>query len=138
MKMARPLKEIDERQVELLAGVGCTVDEIAATLGCSKRTLETRFCALIENGRGKMRSSLRRKQVEVAMKGDKTMLIWLGKQLLGQKDRTENEHTGANGGPIEYRDVRDITDAELDAQIAALERGEVAAITPAGARSIPQ
>lgn len=94
MAMARPRLEIDEQQVRLLAGVGCTVDEIAASLDCSKRTLETRFLAIIENGRAKMRGSLRRKQVELALKGDRTMLIWLGKQLLGQRDEQRMEHAG--------------------------------------------
>ena len=36
--------------------------------------------------------SIRRKQYELAMAGDKTMLIWLGKQLLGQSQNgTEAE-----------------------------------------------
>ena len=29
---------------------------------------------------------LRRKQIEVAMSGNHTMLIWLGKNMLGQSD----------------------------------------------------
>ena len=92
--MARPRIQIDERRVELLAGVGCTVHEIAAVLDVSHDTIERRFASLIEKGRGRMRSSLRRKQVERAMKGSDTMLIWLGKQLLGQKDKSETELSG--------------------------------------------
>jgi hypothetical protein len=92
--MARPLKEIDERQVELLAGVGCTVDEIAATLGVSDVTLRKRFLPVIEKGREKMKGSLRRKQVERAIMGSYTMLIWLGKNLLGQTDKTETAVSG--------------------------------------------
>ncbi len=99
--VARPLKEIDERQVELLAGVGCTVEEIAACLDVSKDTLERRFAALIEKGRGKMRQSLRRKQVERALKGSDTMLIWLGKNLLGQRDKIEQ------GTPEEFARMSD-------------------------------
>lgn len=92
--MARPRLNLDEDQIKLLAGIGCPVDEIALVLGCSKRTLETRYCALIETGRADMRKSLRRKQVELALKGDRTMLIWLGKQLLGQRDEQRMEHAG--------------------------------------------
>lgn len=33
---------------------------------------------------------IRAKQFDTAMAGDRTMLIWLGKQLLGQKDQVEN------------------------------------------------
>ena len=92
--MARPPKPLDPKQIELLAGVGCTVDEIAASLDVSDVTLRKRFLPVIEKGREKMRASLRRKQVEIAMRGDRTMLIWLGKQLLGQTDRMETELTG--------------------------------------------
>ena len=35
--------------------------------------------------------SLRRKQYEVAMSGNTSMLIWLGKNILGQRDHVENE-----------------------------------------------
>ncbi len=39
---------------------------------------------------GKM--SLRRKQFTAAMEGDKTLMVWLGKNWLGQTDKTETEH----------------------------------------------
>lgn len=35
------------------------------------------------------KTSLRRAQFELAMKGNPTMLIWLGKQYLGQNEHTE-------------------------------------------------
>lgn len=74
-----------------MAAVGCTVEEIALVIGCNKRTIERRFVAVLEKGRARLRAGLRHKQVQLAMQGDKTMLVWLGKQLLGQKDRTEAE-----------------------------------------------
>ena len=36
-----------------------------------------------------MRGSLRAKQFELAMRGNPTMLVWLGKQELGQTDRQQ-------------------------------------------------
>lgn len=88
--MARPKLQIDETQVENLAAIGCTVSEIAVFMGCSKRTLETRFCALIEKGRERMKISLKRVQYQKAVNdGNVTMLIWLGKQYLGQTDKVE-------------------------------------------------
>jgi hypothetical protein len=92
--MARPRKQIDHELLRSLAGIGCTVDEIATMLKCSKDTLERRFAADIEKGREEGRASLRRKQWTTAMgdgKSAATMQIWLGKQLLGQKDRIETE-----------------------------------------------
>lgn len=88
--MARPKKVLDEKLIADLAGIACTVEEIALICKCCKDTLERNYSQFIEEGRAHLRSSLRRKQYEVAMnddaKGQTTMLIWLGKQLLEQKD----------------------------------------------------
>jgi hypothetical protein len=42
-------------------------------------------------------ASLRRKQFEAAMNGNTTILIWLGKQYLGQRDK--REMSGPDGVP---------------------------------------
>lgn len=88
-KRGRPRKVIDAQMLERLAACGCTVFEMAAVLECNKKTLERRYFDAINNGRMKGRTSLRHKQFQLAMNGDKTMLVWLGKQLLGQSDRAE-------------------------------------------------
>jgi hypothetical protein len=78
----------------MLAGVGCTIEDIAAALHISESTLERRrkdpkFLAALERGRGVGRVTLRRAQWKAAMAGNVTAQIWLGKQMLGQ--RTEPE-----------------------------------------------
>lgn len=91
--MARPKLQIDPNQVEQLAAIFCTVEEMAAVLGCSKDTLERRFAAPIERGRAKGRSSIRRAQYKVAITKENTsMLIWLGKQYLAQKEKLDEDH----------------------------------------------
>jgi hypothetical protein len=87
--MARPRLEIDEDQVFQMASFGLTIPEIAAVLQCSHDTLERRFLDVIAEGKELCRGSLRRKQYELAMAGNVTALIWLGKNLLGQTDKTE-------------------------------------------------
>jgi hypothetical protein len=89
--MARPKKEIDEKQVIELAKINCTMGEMAAVLGCSVDTLERRFAEVIKEGREQGKMSLKRKQYEVAMSGNVSMLIWLGKNTLGQRDTPEGE-----------------------------------------------
>jgi hypothetical protein len=89
--MARPFKEIDPERVKKLATMGLTVEEIAAVLECNKKTLERRFVASIKEGRMRLNASLKRKQFTVAMKGSVPMLIWLGKQHLGQADKHEHD-----------------------------------------------
>lgn len=100
----RPRANIDPEKVELLAGCGCTVEEIAAKLGCNASTLYRNFARHIEKGRETGRASLRGKQFEVAMRGNVPMLIWLGKQMLGQAEKV---------------DVAKLTDAQLVALLTA-------------------
>ena len=88
-KVGRPRLDIDPAQVERMASIGCTVEEIAILIGCSKSTLDKGFSAPIERGRMRLNRSLKRKQVQLARQGNVTMLIWLGKQYLGQKEKSE-------------------------------------------------
>jgi len=87
--MARPKIDIDPDQVEKLAAIGCKTKEIAAWFGVSDDTISRRFAAEMEKGQANLRMSLRRKQIEVALKGNVSMLIWLGKILLEQVERRE-------------------------------------------------
>ena len=78
--------------VRKLASIQCTDEEIAAGLGCSQDTLargrkrEPDLDAAILEGRANGRMSLRRAQYRKAMEGNPAMLIWLGKQVLGQRE----------------------------------------------------
>jgi hypothetical protein len=107
-------KPINAKQLAALAGMQCSYPEIAAVFGLKKRQFIDRIGAdpelreLIEEGRANGCASIRRAQFKAAVEGDRTMLVWLGKQYLGQRDREQIEHTGGDGGPIvlkvEYED----------------------------------
>lgn len=99
--MARPKIEISEKewiQIEKMASIFCTGEEIANVMGFSYDTLERRVkekynisCAEYIKSKGdRGRMSLRRKQADVALSGNVSMLIWLGKQELGQSDKRED------------------------------------------------
>lgn len=87
--MARPQLEIDDNDVEKLASMQCTMKEMAAFFDCSVDTLERRFADTIRKGREKGRITLRRLQWQAAQKGNVVMMIWLGKQILGQAEKQE-------------------------------------------------
>ena len=55
----------------------------------------------MERGRAKGRISVRRHQMKLLEAGNATMAVWLGKQLLGQRDAITAEHVGSGGGPIQ-------------------------------------
>jgi len=100
--MAPKFKEIDWEQVKKLCAIQCTRDEIAAYLGVSHDTLQRRalkdydkyFKDLREEWAAGGLCSLRRKQWLLADK-NAAMAIFLGKQMLGQKDDYKNFHSGA-------------------------------------------
>lgn len=87
--MARPTKQLDERQIKELAEIQCTMGEIASVMGCSVDTLENRYSEVIKEGRDHGKSSLRRMQYKKALEGNPTMLIWLGKHYLDQKEAVQ-------------------------------------------------
>jgi len=106
-KNGRPPATIDSADVEKLAQLGATQIEIARFVGVAFSTLEERlkqpdYREAYERGIGNLHMSLKRKQVEMALAGDRTMLIWLGKNYLGQRDNLDSKLTGSGpNGEIE-------------------------------------
>lgn len=93
----------DAATTRLMGGLGriqATDAECAAALGVSLPTFKKfrddnpAVGDAQEAGKGLGCVSLRRKQIDVALAGNPTMLIWLGKQLLGQRDKQDIEHSG--------------------------------------------
>ena len=88
--MARPKKyNIDTEQVEKLASFGCSNTEIASFFGCSKDLISKSYSTNVEKGKENGKIRLRQWQMKAAQKGNVAMLIWLGKQMLGQTDKQE-------------------------------------------------
>jgi hypothetical protein len=94
----RPKIPIDYDQVEKLASIMCTQEEIAAWMDVDVSTLkrDEKFCTIYKKGIEKGKMSFRRQQYKLAEAGNATMSIWLGKQYLGQKDKTELDQNLAN------------------------------------------
>lgn len=90
----RPMIPINWDQVDEWLEYGCTGVEIAARIGVSQDTLYERtqrekgtaFSLYASEKRAKGDTFLREYQFKQAKKGNITMLIWLGKQRLGQKE----------------------------------------------------
>src|SRR5712671_8167941 len=92
---------IDEGELEKLAMLQCTDEEVAAWFGVTTRTIERRrktgkFAKIMERGRAKGRISLRRTQMRLAEQGSGSVAIWLGKQLLGQTDHIDHHIEQSN------------------------------------------
>src|SRR5882724_11209570 len=95
------LARIDEGELEKLAMLQCTDEEVAAWFGVTTKTIERRrktgrFAEIMERGRAKGRISLRRTQMRLAEQGSGSVAIWLGKQLLGQVDHIDHRVEQSN------------------------------------------
>lgn len=77
---------VPPEEVYKLAQIGCKDSEIASWFGVNGETLRYNFKAELIKGRESLKQSLRRAQLEVALGGNATMLIWLGKNILGQSE----------------------------------------------------
>lgn len=119
----QPKIEVDWDQVNRMAYIQCTAKEICQVLGISEDTLSRRCKEehgvntadyLNQKGAGG-RMSLRRKQFETAMSGNVTMMIWLGKQYLGQKDKLDQDVT-SDGKPIQiiYQNENSTTSTSME------------------------
>lgn len=100
--MARPATIIDWPLVDRLLKAGANGVQVAARLGIHPDTLyracdedhKTGFAAYSAEKRAHGDTLIQEQQMNLAMKGNLAMLIWLGKQRLGQKDKQETEITG--------------------------------------------
>ena len=97
--MSRPLIEIDWDQVDRMCEYHCTGEEQAGILGIDYDTLNAackreKGCGFSDYFKQKAsggKMSLIRRQFTAAMDGNSTMLVWLGKNWLGQSDQPEPE-----------------------------------------------
>lgn len=112
--------------IEGLLELRCTAAEVAGFLRISvdalydacKRDRGMSFTELSERYGASGKISLRRAQMQYALEGNGTMLVWLGKQLLGQRDTHE---VSVN---VAERQPRELTRAEVERELAQLEQAE--------------
>lgn len=122
----RPRKDLTDKEFNQLIAmirIQCTQLEICDVLDMDHKTLdniikergEEGFSHLYKKHQGEGKASLRRAQWALAVPaapvgedgsagtpppGNPTMQIWLGKQVLDQKDTQYMRHSGEDGGPI--------------------------------------
>lgn len=116
-------EKINVDQFEQMCGIQCTEEEIASLFGVSVATLERwckneygrNFVEVFREKRQKGKASLRRRQWLKADDGDTTMLIFLGKQYLGQADRISQSITAVSGETREeLAEIMDEIDREYE------------------------
>jgi len=90
--VGRDKKVIPPQEVYKLAQIGCKNQEIADWFGLDENTLTYNFSVELLKGRESLKQSLRQAQIRLALSGNATMLIWLGKNILLQSEQpTDSE-----------------------------------------------
>lgn len=92
-----PKKEIDFKLLIKLCSMQATLSEVAGFFDCSEDTIQNRvkeetgetFSAFFKRHSEGGKASLRRAQYQAAIDGNPTMLVWMGKQMLGQRDKQD-------------------------------------------------
>jgi hypothetical protein len=86
---------ISPEEIIKLSRLGCSIEEMSDWFQVPRETIKYNFSDLIAKGRSETKQSLRRAQIALALKGNATMLIWLGKNMLGQSDSPINSDSNA-------------------------------------------
>jgi hypothetical protein len=82
-------KVIPPDEVYYLASLGVTYKELGEWFGVPEDTLRYNFKPYVEKAREETRQRLRQAQIKLALSGNAVMLIWLGKNMLGQSDNPQ-------------------------------------------------
>lgn len=132
--MRKRAPEIDEnmlRQIEELAGYGLTLEQIAAVLGFSERTMHRRkdadpaIVAAIQRGKAKASAIVGKALFGRAKDGDVPAIRWWEMTRDGRSERAQTDSR-----------VEVVSDAETDARLARI-LGQAADQLPAGHSSNP-
>ena len=99
--VGRDKKIVPPKDVERLAQMGCKDSEIAEWFGVDENTLRYNFSVELLKGKLALNQSLRQAQIRLAISGNATMLIWLGKNILGQSDNPMDSESNA---PLPWTD----------------------------------
>ena len=113
--MGRPRKEIDWTQLDSLVMLNASLTfcaerqllkwgeqpnfkTIKAAMEIIERRIEENyritFTEYKEQRKDPVRMKLLQKQIDIALNGNVTMLIWLGKQMMGQSDKIDQNLRG--------------------------------------------
>lgn len=138
VKDGRPKKHIDWDTFDKLCALHCTAEEIASVLGVSTDTMDRElkkqgvtFAERYKEKSSAGKISLRRRQYEAAMKGDRVMMIWLGKQWLNQAEKQDINSTTIGGQKIiieiqgDHRQVEEAITHEIKNRLGGFINGTI-------------
>lgn len=120
--MARQPADIDLKHFETMCQYQFTVEEMAAALKLSKRTLIRKikvdpYKTLWEDGKASGRAFVKRRCYELMSLDNSAGVqatIHLSKHVLGWTDKAALELTGKDGGPVQVIDYSKLSNEQID------------------------
>lgn len=103
-KMKQTIK-VTRKQIQYFGERGAPWREIERFYGVGRTTLQRYYLQDYEKGFASTNIALRNKQTELALNGNPTMLIWVGKNRLGQADTGEVMEAETVSGSTDPREV---------------------------------
>ena len=92
-KVGRPKIELDPKDAKIFGYFRATYETMAEQIGCHYDTIRramqdenSEFCKAYKKAFSGMKMKLSEAQLKHGLAGNASLLIWLGKQYLGQKD----------------------------------------------------
>lgn len=118
-KVGRPkieISDIDWEKIKELCKIQCTTEEVASVMGMNYDTLNARckekydvnFSEVLKSWAEGGKTSLRRWQWKACEKGNTTMLIWMGKIHLDQREKVEQKVTTHDGDQKKIDELAEI------------------------------
>jgi hypothetical protein len=112
-------------QVEQMIALGASTLDVAAILRIEPKLLEKYYAYEIETAQGRINQRVAKIALQSALSGDTEMVkFWLSRRA-GWKEVKTTEVTGANGGAIEFREVKQKFLDTIEAEITDISFNEV-------------
>ena len=95
------LSDVEKRVYDMIY-TGTSVERIAMTFNVTRNTMYNKFRQVIGTAQLNREMDLRRAQRSAALGGNATMLVWLGKNELGQTDSGIGQDSGEDVSEITF------------------------------------
>jgi hypothetical protein len=98
----------ERKQVEALSGYGLPIEQIAILVrdGIHVDTLRSHFATELVSGKAKANGQVGKTLFQKVMAGDTTAAIWWSKTQMRWAETQKHEVTGADGAPLEFREIK--------------------------------
>jgi hypothetical protein len=102
--------DAERKQVEALSGYGLPIEQIGALVrdGIHIDTLRAHFATELVSGKAKANGQVGKTLFQKAMGGDTSAMIWWSKTQMRWAETQKHEVTGADGSPLEFREIKRI------------------------------